>query len=563
MDDIARMLAVARGDLPADTVLSGGRVVNVFTGEIESADVAICGDKIAGVALGYQGQNRIDLQGSFLSPGFIDAHVHIESSLCVPSQFAVAVVPRGVTSVVTDPHEIANVAGPAGVRFMAEEIRDMPLQMVIMAPSCVPATNMASSGGAISADDIAELRRQGIAHGLAEVMSFPLVASGDPSVRAKLQTMAGRPIDGHCPGVTGKMLNAYIAAGIGSDHESTTAAEAKEKLARGLYLLVREATNAKNLDALLPIITPANSRRVCFCTDDRTPDHLLGDGSIDEMVRRAIAFGIEPIEAIRMATLNSAERFGLNHLGAIASGRTANLIVFDDLRQPRARMVFSRGKLAARDGSLQALPPLPDPRGLNLGRCEVKWDKVCFETKAAGERFRVIVARPDQLVTDHRIVSGNPAPDPSRDLLKMAVIDRHGGAGNVGIGFIAGFGLKRGAIAGTVAHDHHNLVVIGADDRSMLTAAQSAGRGGLAVAVGENVIASLHLPVGGLMSEQPIAAVAAAYRRLISAAHELGSTLKDPFMAMSFMGLEVIPSLKLTDQGLVDVEQFKIVDLIV
>jgi adenine deaminase len=569
MDTVARLLAVARGDLPADLVLSGGRLVNVFSGTIESADIAICDGRIAGIGSDYRGKERIDLSGAFVSPGFIDAHVHIESSLCVPPQFADAVLPHGVTSVVADPHEIANVAGPAGVRFMADASRDLPLHIVLMGPSCVPATTMAGSGAAITADDLATLRADGTIHGLAEAMNFPGVINGDGAMHGRIASMRGRPIDGHCPAVRGKSLNAYVAAGVGSDHESVSAEEAREKLDRGMYLLVREATNARNLDDLLPIVTAANSRRICFCTDDRTPTHLLADGSVDEMVRRAIAFGIEPIEAIRMATLNPAEWFGLAEVGAIAPGRWADLVVFDELKRPAARMAFSRGKLVARDGRMVRNESGHVQTILPEGR-KVRWDGVSLEIRAKSDRCRVIGLRPDQLVTDHRILpikraGGSAVADPAADVLKMAVIQRHSGAGNFGIGFIQGMGLKRGAIAGTVAHDHHNLVVIGADDVSMLAAAHAVAKmqGGLAVAVGEKIVELLPLPIAGLMSPEPITAVAAAYGRLVSAARGLGSPLSDPFMAMSFMCLEVIPSLKLTDLGLVDVEQFRLVDLFV
>jgi adenine deaminase len=378
--------------------------------------------------------------------------------------------------------------------------------------------------------------------------------------------MHTRPIDGHCPGLTGKMLNAYIAAGIGSDHESVTLNEAREKLSRGLYLLIREATNARNLDALLPVITGSNSRRICFCTDDRTPVHLTKDGSVDEMVRRAITFGIDPIEAIRMATLNTAEWFGLSHVGAIAPGRSANLFIFDDLKNPEAQYVFSQGKLVATSGRLV------DPNSVGstsaIGRCEVKWDSIQWEIPAKSNRIRVIVSQPDQLLTGNRLMTakvknGLAVADVDRDILKMLVIERHHGTGNFGTGFINGFGLRCGAIAGTVAHDHHNLVVIGADDLSMQTAARAVAEmnGGLVVAIGDRVTAKLALPIGGLMSDRSVAEVATAYAAVILAAHELGSPLADPFMAMSFMTLEVIPSLKLTDLGLVDVDRFEIVDL--
>jgi adenine deaminase len=568
MNDISRLLAVARGDTPADLLLAGGRIVNVFSGEIEPADVAIFGSQMAGIGPGYHAKNTIDLKGSFIAPGLIDAHVHIESSLCTPAQFAAAAVPRGITTAVIDPHEIANVAGPDGVRFMHHASQNLPLNVVIMAASCVPATPLSTGGGTIDVDDLESLRTEGIIHGLAEVMNYPAIIAGDPAMLAKIDALTGRPIDGHCPGVAGKSLNAYAAAGITSDHECTTTQEAKEKLAHGLYLFIREATNAKNLDTLLPVITPRNSRRICFCSDDRTAGDLLAKGSVDDMIRRAIAFGIDPIEAIRMATLNTAERFGLSHIGAIAPGRCADLIVFDDLKRPAPKMVFSDGKLVARDGQL--LEPLNTKPDTPLGHCNIDWSGVSFNVPSRGPRIRVVGARPDQLVTDHRILdaktnANSTISNPQSDILKMAVIERHHGTGKMALGFIQGFGIKRGAIAGTVAHDHHNLITIGVDDYSMMTASRAASEngGGLAVAVGEHVVARLPLPIAGLMSDQPVAEVAIQYSNLLTNARELGSTLADPFMAMSFMALEVIPSLKLTDHGLIDVEKFKIVDLFV
>jgi adenine deaminase len=581
MDHLPRLLAVARGHTLADLVLQGGQIINVFTGEIEQDDVAVCDGRIAGIGPGYRGKTHIDLAGAYVAPGLIDAHVHLESSLCTPAQFASAVVPRGVTTVVADPHEIANVAGPAGVEFIASASAGLPLEVIVMAPSCVPATDMATSGGTLTAEDLRDLRSRGVVRGLGEVMNFPAVINADAATLAKIAAMQGRPIDGHCPAVTGHALNAYAAAGIATDHESITPEEAREKLARGLYLLIREATNAKNLDTLLPIITPANSRRICFCTDDRTPGDLLNIGSIDHMLRRAIARGIDPIDAIRMATLNPAECYGLSHVGAIAPDRLANLIVFDDLRRPEPRLVFSRGESVA-----DWTPTAPAHAGFGaesddpdssahqntsdgaLGRCHVNWNSVNLTIPARSDRIRVIGCTPDQLVTQHRILpatksAGQAIADPSRDLLKIAVIERHRGTGNVGLGFIQGIGLRRGAIAGTFAHDHHNLVTIGADDQSMLAAARAVTTmaGGLAVAAGERVLARLPLPIGGLMTDRPINEVAAAYADLLAAARDLGSPLPDPFMAMSFMALEVIPSLKLADRGLVDVEQFKIVDL--
>src|SRR5436190_3255458 len=342
--NLPELLAVARGDTPADLMLRNGRIVNVFSAEIESADIAIYNGLIAGIG-SYRGKEELDLQGAYVAPGLIDAHVHIESSLCTPPNFAQAVVPRGVTTVITDPHEIANVAGIPGIRFMIDSSRGLPLRVLFMAPSCVPATNMATSGAVLNADDLAALLADGSVHGLAEVMNFPGIINADPKVLAKIQAFAGRPMDGHCPGVRGHSLNAYVASGIGSDHECVTVDEAREKLARGLYILIREATNARNLDALLPLINEKNARRICFCTDDRQPADLLTDGGIDHMLRRAIAKGIDPITAFRCCTLNTCEWFGLHDRGAIAPGRLADLFIFEDLRNPRARAVYVNGSL--------------------------------------------------------------------------------------------------------------------------------------------------------------------------------------------------------------------------
>lgn len=594
---MADLLAVARGEKVADLLLQNCRLVNVYTGTIEQVDIAIYGQRIAGVGPGYDAEQVVDLAGAYVAPGLIDAHVHIESSLCLPAQFAAALLPRGVTCAITDPHEIANVAGVDGIRFMAESSRHIPLHVVTMAPSAVPATHMETSGAALDAEDLLPLLYDGTVHGLAEMMNFPGVINDDAEVAAKIKAFApdafmGHPLDGHAPALSGQPLNAYAAAGIGSEHECTTVEEAAEKLARGFYILIREATNAHNLETLLPLVTPENSRRICFCTDDRMPGDLLNQGSIDYMVRTAIAFGLPPITALRMATLNTAEWFGLRNRGGVAPGRMADLFVFEDLNAPTAKQVYASGHLVAEEGALvadAALYTLATPPSLR-DSVRVDLERIDFRLPAQpNKQIRAIGSLENQLVTEERIVkpkvvAGFVVADVDRDLLKMMVINRHANSREISgreisgreigvrdikqthsIGFIQGFGLHSGAIAGTVAHDHHNLVIIGVNDQSMQKAAQRVAElgGGLVACDGTEVIAELALPVAGLMSEEPITVVHYAYDALLEAAHNLGSTLHDPFMAMSFMALEVIPKLKLTDLGLVDVEKFDFVDLFV
>ncbi|MBN1428285.1 MAG: adenine deaminase [Anaerolineae bacterium] len=564
-----KLIAIARGDKPAAVLLKNANLVNTFTGEVYLTDIAIRRSRIVGIGPGYDAEQVIDLKGKYVAPGYIDAHVHVESSMCTPREFANAVLPRGVTSVVSDPHEIANVLGLEGIGFMLEQANRSPLSMYVMAPSCVPASHMATSGARLEAYDIEHLRSNRWVLGLGEVMNYPGVIASDDGVLSKLESFENMVIDGHCPGLTGKALNAYAAAGIGSDHECTTVEEAREKLRLGMQIFLREATNAHNLLDLLPVVTPENSRHICFCTDDRQPADLLDQGSVDYMVRQAIEHGIDPVRAIQMATINTAEYFRLHDRGAISVSRRADLIIFSDLRNPVAEQVYRGGYLVAENGEM--LPAEEEHQPVELrGTMNIRWDSVDLAIPAGGARLRVIGSMPDQLVTDHlvedTVQDGELAvSSPERDLLKMVVIERHRATGNVGKGFIKGIGLKQGAIAGTVAHDHHNLVAIGADDESIMTAARAAAQmgGGLVAAQGDHVIAHLSLPVAGLMSDQPIGQVRREMDDLLTVAQELGSPLHDPFMAMSFMALEVIPSLKLTDRGLVDVEQFRIVDLFV
>lgn len=566
--ELAQIIKIARGDEPADLLLTNSKVLNVFTGEITDTNIAIVESRIVGLGH-YEAQQTVDLGGRYVAPGLIDSHVHIESAMVPPPEFARAVVPRGTTTVVTDPHEIANVLGLEGIRYMLEMSKYNPLSVYVNAPSCVPSTHMETTGASLEWYDLEPLQQEEFVIGLAEVMNFPGVVSGEESVLNKIRSFRKTVKDGHCPGLAGKGLMAYVNASIGSDHECTTVEEATEKLRLGMYIFIREATNAHNLKTLLPLVTPVNSRRICFCTDDRQPADLLEEGHIDHMIRVAIAAGVPPITAFRLATLNPSEYFHLHDRGAIAPGRRADLMVFSDLQAPVAEQVYRAGRLVAENGV--ALPwERSQKRSVLRSSMNVNWSKVNLDIQVEGREVRIIGAIPNQLITEHLIEEtpqddGKVVADTSRDLIKMAVIERHLATGNVGKGLVRGIGLKRGAIASTVAHDHHNIVVVGVDDQSMMTAVRTiaATQGGMAAAEGETILAQLPLPIAGLMSNQPIEKVRDQMAEIIRAAHQLGSTLHDPFMAMSFLALPVIPALKLTDYGLVDVDKFQIVPLFV
>ncbi len=563
--DLKALISHARGERQADLLIRNARVVNVFSGEVVPASIAIVGSYVAGFGE-LDAKSVVDVEGAFVAPGLIDAHVHIESALVPPAEFARAVVPRGTTTVITDPHEIANVLGLEGIRFMFESAKYGPLSMFVMASSCVPATGMSTNGAVLHGYDLLPLKSDPWVLGLAEVMNFPAVIAGEDAVLEKIGAFRDRVIDGHAPGLTGLPLQAYVAAGVRSDHEATTPEEALEKLRLGMMLFVREGTVARNLDALLPMITPANHHRVCFCTDDCQPADLIDRGGIDNAVRTAIAHGIDPVMALRMASWNVASHFRLHDRGAIAPGYRADLMAFDDLQAPRARIVFRHGQLVAKDGQM-TVPPRAPSRSLR-STMNIAWDRFDLRIPAEGRQARVIGVIPNQLTTRSLVdepprADGFALADPSRDLLKIAVIERHMASGAIGKAFVRGMGLTRGALASSVAHDHHNVVVVGADDRSMETAARRVAHlhGGMVVAEGEGVLAELALPLGGLMSPAPVDEVRRQLGEVVRQAKALGSPLHDPFMAMSFLALEVMPSLKLTDRGLVDVDRFELVPL--
>lgn len=566
-------IAVARGDSPADLVLQNAQVVNVLTEDVYVADIAIHEGFIAGVDKGYQGRENIDLQGRYVSPGLIDAHLHIESSMVTPREYARAVLPHGVTTVITNPHEIANVLGVPGIRFMLRNAETSPLSTFVTIPSCVPPTPLATSGAELDTQKLAPLLAEPGVIGLGEVMNFPGVVAADPRVLAELALCEGRPLDGHCPGLKGKGLNAYVTAGIRSDHECVTLDEAREKLRLGMRVFIREGSAARNLKSLSPLVTAENERWLCFCTDDRHPGDLIDDGSIDNAVRLAIGEGVKPLQALRLATLNAAEHFRLHDRGFVGPGRRADLMVFSDLAAPRAELVFTAGRLVAQDGVMAEGVMVEGGAAADAfvrDTVRVDWNAVSLKVTAEDRKMRVIGMIPGQLLTEERIETprienGLVVSDAARDILKLAVIERHHGSGRVGLGFIHGFGLRRGAIAATVAHDHHNLMVLGCDDVSMMTAARAVADagGGQCVAMGEKVLDLLPLPIAGLMSDLGVAEVRRLGRRQYQAVRELGSPLADPFMPLSFMGLEVIPALKLTDRGYVDIGKFAVLPLFV
>jgi len=564
--ELAEIIKLARGQEEVDLLLKNVNLVNVFSGDIHETNIAIAGSKIVGFGE-HDARKVIDLDGHYVAPGFIDGHVHIESSMVTVSQFARAVVPQGTTAVIIDPHEIANVLGLDGIRYMLESSKYNPLSVYVMLPSCVPSTHMETAGSELLWYDLTVLANNPWVLGLGEMMNYPGVLALDSDVLDKLRAFAGHRIDGHAPGLSGRDLSAYIAAGIRSDHECTTSQEAQEKLRQGMWIMIRESSPAHNLTELLPFVTPENSRHCMFVTDDRHPADLMDEGHINYLIKKAISLGLPPVTAIQMATLNTAQYFRLREKGAIIPGFSADLTVFDDFEDLNILQVYRDGQLVAENGKLVFVPPVKRATPIR-GSINVNWESIDLRIPAESNRLKVIGLIPQQLITEQlieepKLENGLAVADTARDILKIAVIERHLGSGNLGKGFIQGFGLKRGAIASSVAHDSHNIVVIGTNDLDMMMAIKEIAmmRGGICVVDGGQIIGRLPLPIAGLMSDRPLEQVRGNLTQLMEAANQIGSKVEDPFMSMSFMALPVIPRLKLTDMGLVDTTQFAIVPL--
>jgi adenine deaminase len=559
--DLARRLAVARGDEPADVVVRGGRVLAVFTREWLETDIAIADGWIAGLG-DYEGNEVVDASGRYVVPGFIDAHMHLESTKLLPDEFARLVLPLGTTAVVLDPHELANVLGTDGVHWLLDACEGLPLDFYFMASSTIPASAFESPRRPLLSGDLESLLRRRRVLGLAEMMNFPGVVGADETELDKLRLADGVHVDGHAPGLLGKALDAYAAAGIRSDHEALTAEEGRERLRDGMWLLIREASMARNLHALLPLVEEFGTNRIAFCTDDRDPEDIAENGHINGMVREAVAVGIAPEDAVVLATINPATWHRLWHLGAIAPGYQADLLLLPDLETFRPELTLKAGRRVEEIPE----PDVPEWVKHSVRNRPVAEDDLRIPWESG--KARVIGLVPDQVVTESleeepSVSDGAAVADAGRDLAKIAVIERHLGTGRIGLGFVRGSGLRRGALASTVAHDAHNIVVVGMDDGDMVRAVQRLGElgGGIVVVDGGEIAAELPLPVAGLLADAPLAEVIAQSLACNDAARALGWSGATPFLTLSFLGLSVIPSLKITDRGLVDVDRFELVPL--
>ncbi len=573
MDGLQRRIQIARGQQPADLVLRNVRLVNVCSGECYPADVALADGLIVGISApgdSYHGDQERDLQGRWLAPGLIDGHMHIESTMLLLSEFTRIVTPRGITAVMLDPHEFANVLGVKGILYVLESARGLPLSAYVMLSSCVPASSYESPYRVLLADDLLSLLADERVLGLAEMMNMPGVLQGDEQVLAKIVATQkhGLVVDGHAPGLNDYDLCAYVTAGVMSDHECTTLEEARQRIRLGMWLMIREGSAARNLDSLLPLVKELHPPRVFFVTDDRDPQDLTTRGHIDSMVRRAIELGLDAVEAIRLASYNTAQYFRLYDRGAIAPGFVADLVVLDDLHTFQVESVYKDGLLVAQGGKLLVDVPAPTYTGItgtvHLGQLS----KSNLRIPGRPGPVEIVGIEPGQITTTHLreeapLRDGEIVADPTRDLLKLVVIERHHASGRIGLGLVKGFGLRKGAIASSVAHDAHNLVIAGASDSDILKAARTLEEigGGFACVVDGEVRASVPLPYAGLVSPLPVNELVQQLHALDAAVAELGCKLEHPYMTLSFLSLSVIPSLKLTDQGLIDVETFTMLPL--
>src|ERR671912_681975 len=539
MPELARRLAVARGDEPADLVIRGTRVFSVFTREWLDGDLAIADGFVAGLG-DYEGTEVLELSGRYLVPGFVDAHMHLESSKLLVDEFARLVLPLGTTAVVADPHEIANVLGTDGVHWLLDACDEVPLDVYVMASSCVPASRFESPRRELTPGDLEGLLRR----------------------RRVIGLDGASHVDGHAPGVLGKQLNAYAASGIRSDHEAYSAEEGRQRLRAGMWLLIREASAARNLEALLPVVREFGPARIAFCTDDREPEHIVDEGHINSMVRASVAQGIAPEDALVMASRNGASWHGLSHLGGIAPGHQADLLLLPDLERFEPELVLKRGR------RLDEIDRPTVPEWVKHTVRAAPTTTADFALSSGGGRVRVIGVVPDQIVTESLVEEaavrdGQVVADVERDLAKIVVVERHLGTGRIGRGLVRGFGMRDGALASTIAHDAHNIVAVGMNDDDLQRAVKQLVElgGGIVVVSQGGVLAELPLPVAGLLSDRPLAEVVAASRACVEAARGLGCTLPSPFQSLAFLALSVIPSLKITDHGLVDVDAFELVPL--
>lgn len=570
--DLKGIIEVAQNQRPADLILKNAGIVDIFSHRIIKAGVAVHNGFIAGIGSYKKARKIIDLKNAYLAPSFIDGHIHIESSLLCPFEFAKTVIPHGTGTCVIDPHEIANCLGVEGINFMLSNAAGLPIDIYCMLPSCVPATSFETAGADLKAKDLKPLINHPQVLGLAEMMNFPGVIYRQKDVLEKIILAQSKIIDGHCPSLTGEALCAYISAGITSEHEAVTLKDAQEKLSKGMYIMIREGSSAKNLENLTGLIKPETFRRLMFVSDDRHPHDLLSGGHIDFIIRKAISLGISPFIAISMASFNPAQYFGLRRRGAVACGFVADMVTFKNLAKPEIDMVFKNGELVARGSELVKKTALVFPvikkEAMKINPSEIKTGN--FHIPAKGKKVRVIEIVPNQIVTNAiiavaKIENGAAVPNIKEDIIKIAVMERYSGEMAKATGFIKGLGIKEGAIASSVAHDSHNLIGVGTNDNDLAKAFSflASRGGGLCCVKNDRVLAHLDLPIAGLMSSKKASVVAGEMEKLVKAAHTLGSHLENPFMALSFLALPVIPHLKITDKGLFNVDEFKFVNLFV